>query len=227
MKFCYAENCIKEVRAKGLCKDHYQRMLKYGRLEKIVTGDKTKHPLYLMWNKRKNVELGFVKEWLDFDIFLNAVGDPPADCFLARLNSDKPCGPDNFEWRKIKVAKLDGETTKDYNLRRQAAYRLENPSNARASNYKLSFNLSLEEVKEKLKAQNYLCAICEQPETAKYKNTDNIKTLALDHCHTTGKIREFLCSKCNLFVGKVEKDRTLINKIEKYLDRWQAQHAIL
>lgn len=50
---CLVEGCGKPVRAKGYCKNHRQRLLEYGRLEKIMTGEKIKHPLYRMWNKRK------------------------------------------------------------------------------------------------------------------------------------------------------------------------------
>jgi len=223
MPICSVEGCTRLVRAKGLCKTHYQRIREYGRFDKVMTGEKTKHPLYGMWNRRRQIKNSFVSEWLNFDTFLTAVGDKPDNHFLARLNEDEPCGPNNFEWRKIKVQKLEGETDKEYRLRQQAQYRLDYPLAARKSNYKINFNLTLEEVEKKLKNQNYVCAICKQPETATYKDTGKLKTLALDHNHKTKQIRDLLCSKCNLFVGKVEKDRELISKIEKYLDRWQVQ----
>lgn len=226
MSICSVENCTGLVRAKGLCKSHYQRLREYGRFDKIMTGEKIKHPLYGMWNKRRQKENNFVKEWLDFDTFIKAVGEKPKGHFLARFDETKPCGPNNFEWRKIKVAKLETETDKEYRLRQQAYYRSENPLAARTANYRINFNLTLEEINVKLKSQSYVCAICEQPETATYKNTNKVKTLALDHDHKTKQIRDFLCSKCNLFVGKVEKDRDLISKVEKYLDKWQVPQEI-
>lgn len=222
---CSVEGCGLPIRAKGYCKNHRQRFLKYGRLEKII-GDKTKHSLYRMWSKRKQKVGNFVEEWLNFDAFLTAVGEKPKDHFLARLDENMPCGPNNWEWRKIKLRKLPDESNKEYVKRAVANARILNPTLARASNYKYNFGLTLEKVEKKLKDKNYVCAICEEPETATYKDTNKVRTLSLDHNHTTNQIRDFLCSKCNLFVGKVEKDRTLIIKVEKYLDRWQVQQEI-
>jgi hypothetical protein len=217
---CCVEGCDKPVRAKGYCKNHRQRLLEYGRLEKVMTGEKTKHPLYLPWNKRKQADGAFCKEWMDFYTYVEAVGEKPEDCFLARLDESKPCGPGNWEWRKVKLRFIKGETAAQYSTRCSKEARRLNPDHYRANNYKYNFGLSIKEVEEKLKAQNFVCAMCEEPEKAVYNKTGKTKTLALDHCHTTGRIRDFLCAECNLFLGMIEKDRTRAGKAEKYLDRW-------
>lgn len=65
----------------------------------------------------------------------------------------------------------------------------------RNSYIKNRFGLTLIEYIEKLKAQDCKCAICgvELP-TSGYLTH-------LDHCHTTGKIRAFLCTNCNRGLG--------------------------
>lgn len=115
---------------------------------------------------------------------------------------------------------LEGETASQYSSRHSKLARSLDPNYCRKQNYKYNFGLTLEEVEVKLKAQNYVCANCEQPEKATYKDTGIVKTLALDHDHLTGQIRDFLCAECNLFIGKIEKDRAKVAKAEKYLDRW-------
>ena len=44
--------------------------------------------------------------------------------------------------------------------------------------------------------QKGLCAICEKPERSR-----RYKTLSVDHCHDSGKIRGLLCSHCNRALG--------------------------
>lgn len=187
-----------------------------------ISGDKmlikTKHSLFIMWNKRKQIKNAFIEEWnLDFWKFVKDVGEKPLDCFLAKIDKTKPCGPGNFEWRKIKFKQNEGETTKEYRARRAKVYRTENPNSSRKWNYKYNFGITLDQYEEMLKAQNGVCFICEQPEKATYKDTGKIKNLCIDHCHKTGKIRKLLCSNCNLIVGKLEEN-DLIDKMKDYLN---------
>lgn len=63
-----------------------------------------------------------------------------------------------------------------------------------------------------LKAQNGCCAICLRPPN------DN-KFLNVDHCHTTGKIRGLLCSRCNPALGKLKDSKELLLKAIEYLEK--------
>jgi len=53
-------------------------------------------------------------------------------------------------------------------------------------------------------AQKGLCAICGLPEKHKYKG--RLIKLAVDHNHSTGKIRGLLCSECNIAIGNLKVD---------------------
>lgn len=215
---CSAFDCDNPIHAGGYCKLHYQRLNEYGRLHKVVTGERTKHSLFGMWNKRKQIKNAFIEEWKDFDVFIKDVGEKPSNTFLATIDKTKPCGPDNFEWRQIKLKQQDAETLKEFRARRAKLNRFENPDLSRASNYKYNYGITLEQYEEMLKAQNSVCFICEKEETATYKNTGRLKNLAIDHCHKTGKIRKLLCSNCNLIIGKLEDKFYLIDKMRAYLN---------
>lgn len=76
------------------------------------------------------------------------------------------------------------------------------------------FNLSKEEYLELYNKQNGVCKIC--------KNRDNDRELAVDHCHTTNKIRGFLCGKCNKALGLVNDNTELLKEMIKYLEENEA-----
>ena len=59
----------------------------------------------------------------------------------------------------------------------------------------VEYNITFNEYENRLKQQNYCCAICK-----KHKSSFKI-SLAVDHCHKTGKIRGLLCNHCNLMLG--------------------------
>lgn len=49
---------------------------------------------------------------------------------------------------------------------------------------------------------------------------DNNKRLCIDHSHNIeiNNFRGWLCSNCNRFAGRLEKNRTLVSSLLKYLD---------
>ena len=66
-----------------------------------------------------------------------------------------------------------------------------------------------------LKDQGFKCKICEIEIT--YLQQDGKKRAAVDHCHTTGKIRGILCWNCNIFLGYYEKRLDMREKFDNYL----------
>lgn len=68
---------------------------------------------------------------------------------------------------------------------------------------------------ELLKAQNNKCSICLKEETASFKGKP--RSLAIDHCHKTGKVRGLLCSKCNMAIGLLDDNLDVLNNIIRYL----------
>lgn len=67
-------------------------------------------------------------------------------------------------------------------------------------------------------AQEGLCAICRRAEATKGKYGVP-RTLAVDHCHKTGKVRELLCFRCNQLLGySLDNIQTLRNAVD-YLER--------
>ena len=74
------------------------------------------------------------------------------------------------------------------------------------------YNLNVDQWEELKLKQNNLCAICNNPPTGTKVWT---KKLALDHDHTTGKVRGLLCTQCNLKLGWYELNRISVDKYLK------------
>lgn len=83
----------------------------------------------------------------------------------------------------------------------------------RLSNYKKQ-GISITKLQyiELYEAQESRCAICNSHES------EQKKKLSLDHCHTTLKVRGFLCDNCNTALGKFKDDVNLLTKAINYLD---------
>lgn len=83
-------------------------------------------------------------------------------------------------------------------------------------NLKHVFNISFEEYEQMLSKQDGKCAICNEKETIKQK-TGKVRSLSIDHCHTTGKVRGLLCTNCNGGLGFFKDNKKLLRNAIKYL----------
>lgn len=222
-EFCCVEGCWQLVKRKGWCGKHYQQFYKtasdYVARNKSFEGEKRNHPLYILWWQRKQDDY-LCEAWLDFEVFIKDVNPKPdGNYFLVRLRNEL-FGPDNFKWQEH-LKRKEGESKKDWWDRKRRARIAANPSMESDRNLKRMFNMSRQEYDERLKVQNYVCAICEQPETATNANTGTLKRLAVDHNHKTGIIRDLLCWRCNGTIGKINEDLNLLEKIKQYLIKHQ------
>lgn len=96
----------------------------------------------------------------------------------------------------------------------------------RASNkdYRLAYHqlrkygLSIEDRDRMLAEQGGVCAICgtDNPGTS---NTGNRKAWSTDHCHSTGEVRGLLCSSCNVGIGHLKDDTSILASAINYLNR--------
>lgn len=95
---------------------------------------------------------------------------------------------------------LRSKLAPDYRQRRQL-------STARYRNQKL--NITEEQYQALLTYQNNQCGAC-------YQDLTNLRR-SLDHDHSTGIVRGFLCHKCNLGLGLLRDDPSIILGLFEYL----------
>lgn len=87
----------------------------------------------------------------------------------------------------------------------------------RDSDLRRKFGINLHDYGEMLLAQEGKCAICGSRD-AGTRNGEK-KSLAVDHDHTTGKVRGLLCESCNQGLGKFNDSREVLLKAAAYLEK--------
>jgi len=78
-----------------------------------------------------------------------------------------------------------------------------------------TYGLSQKEYDDLEKAQEGKCAVC-RGEGFKMRE-HHFKTLVVDHCHTTNKVRGLLCHNCNRALGLLKDNLNTLNNAIKYL----------
>lgn len=84
---------------------------------------------------------------------------------------------------------------------------------------KAKFGITKEQWHERLAAQGFKCLICTLDLRVIAEGRRDKRTACLDHDHKTGKIRGFLCPKCNQGLGLLNDSPELLEAAAVYLRR--------
>lgn len=82
--------------------------------------------------------------------------------------------------------------------------------------FERAYGITLEEYERMEKEQGGLCAVCRKPEAV--TRAGSKLSLAVDHCHNTGKVRGLLCTSCNNGLGRFKDDPELLRAAIAYLE---------
>jgi hypothetical protein len=84
------------------------------------------------------------------------------------------------------------------------------------------YGVTADDYAKLLVAQGGLCAICRQPETVVSRYTHRVRTLSVDHCHTTHRVRGLLCARCNSAIGLARENADVCRAMAVYLESCNA-----
>ncbi len=102
-------------------------------------------------------------------------------------------------------------------VRRERRWKAENPDKVRGQHRQRVFGVSRADYARMLAEQGGVCALCLKPETVSRNGFPF--NLGVDHEHGTGKVRALLCHKCNVSVGLLGEDPTLMRRAADYIER--------
>ena len=125
---------------------------------------------------------------------------------------------DEANARQREYRQMHPDRWKKYRKKHYEKYKEEYIDIERTYRLKKDFNLTPDEYDNMLQKQSGLCAICYQPETSKNKR-GNIKKLAVDHNHETGRLRDLLCARCNQAIGLLDENTDRLRAAAVYLER--------
>ena len=126
---------------------------------------------------------------------------PPTEFYPgARNNPCKKCG----HKRQVEDRRSQPIRAKEIDRRRTLKY---------------EFGITPEQYCAMLQRQNGLCAICQNPESVRNGVTNAPRKLAVDHDHTTGRVRDLLCQKCNTALGKFRENPMILERAIAYLEK--------
>ncbi len=105
-------------------------------------------------------------------------------------------------WKKENPEKVkaNNKRWRDRHRVQIAAYNKANRKNFRRYNLVSRYGLAIEGYNDLFSEQDGKCAICG------IHQTELKKSLHIDHCHKTNKIRGLLCSNCNAAIGLFQDD---------------------
>ena len=112
---------------------------------------------------------------------------------------------------------MESLRTKRYRLRHPEKSRESHLLSQRRYTLKTNFAMTYEEYQSMLQRQNGVCAICQQPPTVILKRNQTLRALAVDHDHSTGKIRGLLCDVCNRALGQFKDNPAILFRAILYL----------
>lgn len=182
-----------------------------------------KHELYGTWNwiiRAYTAKNMVCERWLEFWNFVEDVGRKPEGNFkFQRHYADQPFRPGNFRWKaKYVSTPYTREYRKIYMRKWMEEKRKIDPSYEHDQSLNKQYKIRVEDYNRILESQGGVCSICKGNEKSIAHTSNKIRNLTVDHCHTTGKIRGILCSRCNRGLGFFRDNIENLKSALKYLE---------
>jgi hypothetical protein len=158
------------------------------------------------------------ESWKDFATFVKDAGSKPEGAYaLKRIDTSGVFEASNVRWA-VRVAGQDKLKDNAAQMREWSAKKREaNPDYYRNYDLLKKYGITFADYSQMLTAQDGVCAICGNPETRVDKRLNRVSSLAVDHCHTTGKVRGLLCHACNAALGHVSDSVETLERAIAYL----------
>ena len=87
------------------------------------------------------------------------------------------------------------------------------------TNYlKRNYGITEDEFIALKQSQDFKCAICGS-EGFLIGNNGHVEKLVVDHCHSTGKVRELLCQNCNRGLGLFQDSPEFLKRAAAYIEK--------
>lgn len=100
----------------------------------------------------------------------------------------------------------------------QRRFHERNPNADRDKHLRRKYGINSAQYDALLESQGGVCALCRKDESVVRRAKSGRESLAVDHCHETGRVRGLLCFKCNTALGVFNDDPERLRAAIAYLD---------
>lgn len=233
---CIGLDIHKDHRGKGYAKLIYREILKYWFEKEKFNRVWLYVASYNTVARKLYKSLGFLEENIQREAlykngtYYDYIGMSFLASYWSELTSPKTCtrcqktkDPDEFYrlYRKggyrVKLrSQCRSCLYEKYKLLYEEKNRESRRKQARKNHLLKKYGLTVEQYQEMLTRQEFVCAICKEPEI--YVRVKGLKPiLSVDHCHSTGKVRGLLCQQCNVGLGKFKDNPDSLEAAVNYL----------
>lgn len=108
----------------------------------------------------------------------------------------------------VKLAKKERDRVADINGAKYHKYK----RGIKNAFLKRKYGITIDQLEAKIKSQDGKCAIC-----------NNKRVLVVDHDHSTGQVRDLLCSKCNTGIGSFSENVIDLSSAIRYIQKWSVK----
>jgi hypothetical protein len=169
-----------------------------------------------------HIRCSHCKEWLAVSCFGPSTvvrGNGVCSKCTTKRSSARRANPDLRARENARTREWYRKNKATHLARTQSYYR-RNRGRAEDRHYERTYGISLSEYNRMLDAQGGGCAICGKRQGAeKYK-------LAVDHDHSTGRVRGILCHRCNRAIGAFGDTVEGVRRALKYLEAGESCEVI-
>jgi hypothetical protein len=148
----------------------------------------------------------------------------PADRPCSKCGRRPPGVSFGTNWRGSRTAKCrqcDAARSRDYVARNKDKVKASRKNREKWSAIKVKYGLTKGQVLAMWNAQDKKCAICKVDLPDPPTFIPGVRSVHVDHCHTSRTVRSLLCHNCNVGLGYFRDDPELLLAAVDYL----RQHA--
>ncbi len=195
---CSVDGCTDEAHGRGLCLAHYARQRRGAPIAAEIKRRDRNQPEHCVEPGCTNPvkSKGLCKMHYARHLRHGSTGE------RSRQKPQNPCTVTGCDG----AASSNGLCERHYQRFRKAA----------------KFGATPEDIARLFKEQDGKCAICRCEEESPDGTTGRTRELAMDHNHSTGKLRGLLCGACNKAIGMLGDDPAVLRAAITYLEKHAA-----
>jgi hypothetical protein len=137
--------------------------------------------------------------------------------YQATKHLRKPLTDEQKSQKKAQQAKWY-EANKEYAKTKSKAHYNQSKDTSASNRLRAKFGITLADYEKMFREQRGRCAICCKRQVI-YDQHGNLRRMAVDHDHKTGRVRQLLCAPCNTGIGLVKENAATLNNMIEYIKK--------